>query len=85
MSEAGPMLPTHLAEMAVGQSARIARVNGNGAIRQRLLDMGITRGAVVLVKRVAPLGDPIEISVRGYALAIRRFEARTVLVEPEES
>lgn len=85
MSEPGPMFPSDLAEMAVGQSARIARVNGNGAIQQRLLDMGITRGAVVLVKRVAPLGDPIEISVKGYSLAIRRDEARTILVEPEES
>jgi ferrous iron transport protein A len=68
--------------MAVGQLARISRVEGNGATRQRLLDMGVTRGAVVRVKRVAPLGDPIEVSIKGYDLAIRKGEARAIRVEP---
>ena len=85
MSETDPVFPTCLAEMAVGQSARIVRVEGNGAIRQRLLDMGVTRGAVVLVKRLAPLGDPIQVSVKGYDLAIRKYEARAIRVEPEGS
>ena len=67
-----------------GQSARIARVEGNGAIRQRLLDMGFTRGAVVQVKRLAPLGDPMQISIKGYDLALRRYEAQAIRLEPSE-
>ena len=67
-----------LADLSVGQSARIARVEGNGAIRQRLLDMGFTRGAVVRVKRLAPLGDPMQISIKGYDLALRRYEAQAI-------
>lgn len=70
-----------LAELGVGQSARITGIRGNGAIRQRLLDMGVTRGARVAVKRLAPLGDPIEIAVKGYSLAIRRDEARAIAVK----
>jgi len=77
--------PTRLADLAVGQSARVVRIETNGAIRQRLLDMGVTRGAEVLVKRVAPLGDPIEVSIKGYNLAIRRYEAQTIRVRPQES
>ena len=72
-----------LAEMAVGQSGRIFRIEGGGPIRQRLLDMGVTRGVMVRVKRVAPLGDPIEISVKGYNLAIRRYEAQSIRVDTE--
>lgn len=70
-----------LVDLAVGDRARIVRVDTNGAIGQRLLDMGITRGAVVLVKRLAPLGDPIEINVKGYDLAVRRSEARSIYVD----
>jgi Fe2+ transport system protein FeoA len=59
----------------------ILRIRGNGAIRQRLLDMGIIRGARVRVERHAPLGDPVEICVRGYCLALRREEAAGITVE----
>jgi ferrous iron transport protein A len=69
-----------LAELAVGQSAWITGIRGNGAIRQRLLDMGVTRGTHVVVKRLAPLGDPIEIALKGYSLAIRRDEAQAITV-----
>ncbi|HUU85902.1 MAG TPA: ferrous iron transport protein A [Phycisphaerae bacterium] len=85
MTEPSPETPLCLADLAVGQRARIRRVEANGAIRQRLLDMGVTRGVTVLVKRAAPLGDPIEVSVKGYDLAIRKCEARAILVEPEGS
>ena len=69
-----------LADLAVGESGRIHRVSCDGSIRQRLLDMGVTRGAVVEVRRVAPLGDPLEISIKGYNLAIRRNEAESILL-----
>ena len=74
--------PACLAELAVGQSGRIARIVGNGALRQRLLDMGITRGETVRVQRFAPLGDPIEVVVKGCSLAIRKSEARSIQLEP---
>ncbi|MBN1344251.1 MAG: ferrous iron transport protein A [Phycisphaerae bacterium] len=70
-----------LAELEEGQSARITKIGGQGAIRQRLLDMGIIRGTPIHVERRAPLGDPIEITVKGYYLAIRQQEARFIEVE----
>ncbi len=70
-----------LADLGVGQSGRVVGVDGPGAIRQRLLDMGVTRGAEVRVQRLAPLGDPIEIALKGYSLAIRRSEASTIRLE----
>lgn len=85
MTEPDQVFPARLADLAVGQSARIVRVEGNGAIRQRLLEMGVTRGAVVMVKRLAPLGDPMEVSIKGYDLAIRKYEAQAIRVEPEGS
>ncbi len=75
---------TYLADARVGQLVRIARIEGGGPIRQRLLDMGVIRGTVVRIKRVAPLGDPIEISVKGYNLAIRKSEAQAIRVESED-
>lgn len=75
--------PISLADLGVGQSGRIARVEGDGAIRQRFLDMGITRGAVVRVQRVAPLGDPIQVAIKGYSLAIRKSEAKSIHLELE--
>jgi ferrous iron transport protein A len=71
-----------LAELEQGARARIQGTRaGGGAVRQRLLDMGVTRGAELLVERVAPLGDPIEILIKGYHLAIRRDEASFIEVE----
>ncbi len=70
-----------LVDLLEGQEARIARIGGGGAIRQRLLDMGITRGTPVRVERRAPLGDPIEVTIKGYYLAIREDEARHIYVE----
>lgn len=78
-----PVAGGTLADMSVGGSGRILGISGQGAIRQRLLDMGVTRGATVVVKRVAPFGDPIEISIKGYDLAVRRAEAQAIRVEPD--
>jgi Fe2+ transport system protein FeoA len=68
-----------------GQSGRIIKVNGEGAIRLRLLDMGLTPKTAVLVHKAAPMGDPIELHLRGYSLSIRLEEARNIEVNMEES
>lgn len=72
-----------LTELSPGQSGRVQRVEGQGAIRQRLQEMGLIRGTTVQFVRVAPLGDPIEIRVRGYHLSLRRQEAEAIFVECE--
>lgn len=71
-----------LNDIGQGQEATILRLRGNGAIRQRLMDMGMMRGVRVRVERRAPLGDPIAIRLKGYFLAIRSDEARLIEVEP---
>ncbi len=70
-----------LDQLPPGQSSRIRRVGGSGPLRRRLLDMGMTRGAEVELVRVAPLGDPIQICLRGYNLALRRSEARLIEID----
>ncbi len=70
-----------LKELKVGGTARVVKLHGEGAIRRRIMDMGITRGVEVHVKRVAPLGDPMEITVRGYELSLRRADAEMIEVE----
>ena len=70
-----------LKEVPVGSKATIARLAGEGAIKRRIMDMGLTKGTEVEVVRVAPIGDPIELSVRGYSLSIRKDEAATVEVK----
>ncbi len=79
--KANPRMSTNLHELNEGQRAKITKIGGGGPIRQRLLDMGITRGTEIRVERRAPLGDPIEITVKGYYLAIREDEARHIEVE----
>lgn len=74
-----------LDKMKIGSSGLIKRVEGEGKIRRRLFDMGVTPGANVLIKKQAPLGDPIEITLRGYELSLRKTEAKNVFVEIEES
>jgi Fe2+ transport system protein FeoA len=69
-----------LARLPIGAQARVIAVNGSGAIARRLMEMGVVPGAPVRVIKTAPLGDPIEIRVRGYHLALRRTEAQTILV-----
>ena len=70
----------NLAEAVQGQSVEIVKVGGAGAIRQRLLDMGVTRGTIVTVERYAPLQDPIHIKVKGYSLALRVAEGKVIEV-----
>lgn len=70
-----------LADLADGDETKILRVGGDGALRQRLMDMGVTRGAAIRVERRAPLGDPIEVTVKGYLLAIRERDGRHIDVE----
>lgn len=70
-----------LREVPCGDTARVLKINGEGALRRRIMDMGITRGTTVLVRKVAPLGDPIEITVRGYELSIRKSDAEQILVD----
>ena len=78
-----PKDPETLRDMRPGDRAVVVKVNGEGALRRRLFDMGITPGAEVRVRKFAPLGDPVEITLRGYELSLRRAEAQAVLVEAE--
>ena len=70
-----------LSQLEIGERATVTVVNGEGAVRRRLFDMGITPGAEVYLRKKAPLGDPIEISLRGYELTLRKSEASTVEVK----
>ncbi|MCM1455137.1 MAG: ferrous iron transport protein A [Bacteroides sp.] len=73
-----------LDEFVIGQSGVITNVGGDGKIRRRLLDMGVTPGAEVLLRKKAPLGDPIEVTMRGYELTLRKTEAQAVACECSE-
>lgn len=70
-----------LAELIPGQAGRVTAVSGAADTRNRLLEMGLTRGTLVRLVRVAPFGDPIELSLRGYRLSVRRSEAATIQIE----
>jgi ferrous iron transport protein A len=70
-----------LNDLKIGQSARVTDVLGDGALRRHILDMGVTKGADVTIKKAAPLGDPLQISVRGYELSLRRDDAKLISVE----
>ena len=70
-----------LKEVKVGEDAVVKRLHGEGATKRRIMDMGITKGTAVHVRKVAPLGDPIELTVRGYELSIRKADAEMVEVE----
>ena len=70
-----------LKDVAVGDKAIVKRLNGEGAFKRRIMDMGVTKGVEVFVRKVAPLGDPIEVTVRGYELSLRKAEAENILVE----
>lgn len=72
-----------LRDVKVGQSAVVAKINGEGAIKRRIMDMGITKGVEVYVRKVAPLGDPIEITVRGYELSLRKEDAARIDVKED--
>lgn len=69
-----------LKEVAVGQTVKVAKLNGEGPVKRRIMDMGITKGVEVYVRKVAPLGDPIEVTVRGYELSLRKADAAMIEV-----
>ncbi|OOM80640.1 ferrous iron transport protein A [Clostridium puniceum] len=70
-----------LKEIKCGQTVTVKKVEGLGPVRRRIMDMGITRGCEVYVRKVAPLGDPIEVTVRGYELSLRKADAEMIVVE----
>lgn len=69
-----------LKEVKIGQSAIIKKLHGEGAVKRRIMDMGLTKGTEVYVRKVAPLGDPVEVTVRGYELSIRKADAEMIEV-----
>ena len=70
-----------LKDAKVGDTVIVAKLHGEGAVKRRIMDMGITKGASVYVRKVAPLGDPVEVTVRGYELSLRKGDADMILVE----
>lgn len=70
-----------LKETKVGQTVKVVKLHGEGAVKRRIMDMGITKGVEIYVRKVAPLGDPIEIKVRGYELSLRKNDAELIEVE----
>ena len=78
MAEAGQ--DKTLRDVAIGETATVRRLVGEGALKRHIMDMGITKGVEFFVRKVAPLGDPIEVTVRGYELSLRKSEAESVLV-----
>ena len=71
----------NLKEVPVGGTAKVIKIHGEGAVKRRIMDMGITKGVEICVRKVAPLGDPIEITVRGYELSLRKADAENIEVE----
>lgn len=70
-----------LKEVKVGEKVKVVKLNGEGAVKRRIMDMGITKGVEVYLRKVAPLGDPIEVTVRGYELSLRKADAEMIGVE----
>lgn len=67
-----------LKEAKIGEIVTVSRINGEGAVRRRIMDMGITKGAEIYIRKTAPLGDPVEVTVRGYELSLRRADAEMI-------
>lgn len=70
-----------LKETQIGQTVKVKKLNGEGAVKRRIMDMGITKGIEIYVRKAAPLGDPIEVTVRGYELSLRKADACMIEVE----
>lgn len=70
-----------LREVGCGQSVSVVKIHGEGAVRRRIMDMGITKGTKIFVRKVAPLGDPVEVTVRGYELSLRKADAQMIEVD----
>ena len=70
-----------LKDLAIGKTSKVVKVHGEGAVRRRIMDMGITKGVEIYLRKVAPLGDPMELTVRGYELSIRKEDASMIEIE----
>ena len=70
-----------LKEVPIGETAKVVKLHGEGAVKRRIMDMGITKGVEVYVRKVAPLGDPVEVTVRGYELSLRKADADLIEVK----
>ena len=70
-----------LRDAKIGDTVKVVKLNGEGALKRRIMDLGITKGVEILVRKVAPLGDPIEVNVRGYELSLRKADAELIEVE----
>ncbi len=68
-------------DVKIGETVKVAKLSGEGAVKRRIMDMGITKGTEVYVRKVAPLGDPVEVTVRGYELSLRKADAEMILVD----
>ena len=82
MAEGGIAMET-LRNAKVGQTVKVVKLHGEGAVKRRLMDMGLTRGTEVYMRKVAPLGDPVEVTVRNYELSIRKADAEMIEIEAE--
>ena len=71
----------NLKEAKIGETVRVVKIHGEGAIKRRIMDMGLTKGVEVYIRKVAPLGDPIEVTMRGYELSLRKADAEQIEVE----
>ena len=81
--QGGTFFMNTLRQAKVGQTVKVVRLHGEGAVRRRLMDMGITKGVEVYVRKVAPLGDPVEVTVRGYELSLRKADAEMIEISDE--
>lgn len=70
-----------LRDMAIGETSKVVKINGEGKVKRRILDMGITKGTSIYLRKVAPLGDPVEVTVRGYELSLRKDDADITEIE----
>jgi ferrous iron transport protein A len=73
-----------LRDVKIGKTAKVVKLHGEGALKRRIMDMGITKGVVITVKKIAPLGDPIDIALRGYELCIRKDDMREIDIKVVE-
>lgn len=74
-----------LREIPCGRSVRVVKLTGEGPVKRRIMDMGITKGVDIFVRKVAPLGDPVEVTVRGYELSLRKADAEMIQVEEKQA
>ena len=70
-----------LKEVKIGETVKVSKINGEGPVKRRIMDMGVTKGIEIYVRKVAPLGDPVEVTIRGYELSLRKEDAEMIVVE----